>query len=168
MRGDVLAWFGMRFIILSELLKDIGDWFFEQSLAADGVHSPFLPGYDDDDCTGLAASWCPACGDCTCPRSADGEIEWHYEPGIVNYHGFSAHSASARTVVHYDAACPLHGESSDHAEGAWHHADCPMTNEKMEARTECVCDSIEARGFPGGMRDTLHGAVRAGASVRRG
>lgn len=66
-------------------------------------------------CTGLAASWCPEHGDCTCPRTEDGEIVWHYEPGVVSLHDFPAHSDTAKTVVHYDAACPLHGEATAHA-----------------------------------------------------
>lgn len=43
---------------------------------------------DYGDCTGLSASWCPVCGDCTCrdpPESRN------------------------------DAECPLHGDRSKHA-----------------------------------------------------
>lgn len=45
-------------------------------------------------CTGVAASWCPNCGDCTCKRSV-GEGEY---------------------VSFDNPACPLHGPDSDHAE----------------------------------------------------
>lgn len=53
-------------------------------------------------CTGLAASWCPVHGDCTCPRREDGEPIPADEGG-------------------YDLAapgCPLHDEASSHAAGA--------------------------------------------------
>lgn len=43
-------------------------------------------------CTGLTASWCPLCGDCTCPRDTSAE----------------------RTLT--DDGCPLHAFWSDHAE----------------------------------------------------
>lgn len=43
-------------------------------------------------CTGLTASWCPRCGDCTCERMPDGDC------------CFDGHD------------CPLHGTSSQHAE----------------------------------------------------
>lgn len=66
-------------------------------------------------CTGLAASWCPTHGDCTCPRDADGEVEWHFERGAVAVGGLVGMSDTARIVVHEDPGCPLHGEASDHA-----------------------------------------------------
>jgi hypothetical protein len=43
-------------------------------------------------CTGVAASWCPRCGDCSCPHLATGEREDQSE------------------------SCPLHGHHSAHAE----------------------------------------------------
>lgn len=43
-------------------------------------------------CTGLAATWCPRCGSCTCPQKASGE----------------------RSLNGND--CPLHGPASDHAD----------------------------------------------------
>lgn len=70
-------------------------------------------------CTGITAAWCPVHGDCTCPRSVDGEIRWHYEPGIVSVYGVPAHSETAKFVTEYDPACPLHGERSEHASTAW-------------------------------------------------
>lgn len=66
-------------------------------------------------CTGIAASWCPVHGDCTCPRNEDGEIEWHYEAGYVPLHGFLAWDETARHVSHYDDDCPIHGAASEHA-----------------------------------------------------
>jgi hypothetical protein len=63
----------------------------------------------------MMASWCPVHGDCTCPRSDDGEIAWHYEPGIVSFHGFPAYSATAGIVTHYDPECPIHSLNSAHA-----------------------------------------------------
>lgn len=54
----------------------------------------------DSACTGLAASWCPVCGDCTCPEPcAEGENE-------------------APTTYLEDApvSCPLHGSTSRHAD----------------------------------------------------
>lgn len=71
------------------------------------------------ECTGVAASWCPIHGDCTCPRNDDGEIEWHYERGLVAIGPIVAMSNTARSVVHYADDCPLHSEASNHA-GAWH------------------------------------------------
>lgn len=44
-------------------------------------------------CTGVAAGWCPRCGDCSCPRDEEGWLS-----GSMN---------------HPD--CPLHAPSSDHA-----------------------------------------------------
>lgn len=49
----------------------------------------------DPACTGLTARWCPAHGDCTCPR----------DPGI-------------ETDMD-DEGCPLHGSESDHPVGEW-------------------------------------------------
>ena len=46
------------------------------------------------ECTGIAASWCPNCGDCTCERPEDGG----WIPDLTEYN------------------CPLHGPDSIHAE----------------------------------------------------
>jgi hypothetical protein len=46
------------------------------------------------ECTGLAATWCPNHGDCSCPPKENGERDLD------------------------DPGCPLHSESSDHAERA--------------------------------------------------
>ena len=51
-----------------------------------------LRGETKAECTGLAATWCPIHGDCTCPRNAGGERTLNY----IN--------------------CPLHGSRSAHAE----------------------------------------------------
>lgn len=48
-----------------------------------------------DSCTGLAATWCPIHGDCTCPRRDDGEVEFSGLGG-----------------------CPLHDVNSQHGEDA--------------------------------------------------
>lgn len=48
------------------------------------------------ECTGVAASWCPVHGDCTCPRDRDGFRE-------------------------ETSTCPLHNETSTHA----HEGDLP-------------------------------------------
>lgn len=50
-------------------------------------------------CTGVAARWCPICGDCSCPY--DEAMGWG--PGIFE--------------EPTDDDCPLHGFASDHAEG---------------------------------------------------
>lgn len=68
------------------------------------------------ECTGVAASWCPAHGDCTCPRDGDGEIVWHYEADFVGVHGVRAWSETARSVVDHDPECPLHAPGSAHGE----------------------------------------------------
>lgn len=44
------------------------------------------------ECTGLAASWCPFHGDCTCPEPEDEKSDWD---------------------------CPLHGELSEHPRTSW-------------------------------------------------
>lgn len=49
-------------------------------------------GEDGHRCTGLAATWCPIHGDCTCERREDGEVEF------TGLHG-----------------CPLHDVHSPHA-----------------------------------------------------
>lgn len=61
-----------------------------------------LPESLDPRCTGVAASWCPVHGTCTCPRRGDGEpIYRKHEEGVV-----------------HDDACPLHGVASNHCESA--------------------------------------------------
>lgn len=67
-------------------------------------------------CTGIAASWCPVHGDCSCPRTEDGEVLWHFEPGWVAVAGHPAWSETARSVVDHDPACPLHGAESVHGD----------------------------------------------------
>jgi hypothetical protein len=47
------------------------------------------------ECTGVAASWCPVCGDCGCARDEDGEL---VDENVPN------------------DECPLHGFRSQHAE----------------------------------------------------
>lgn len=47
---------------------------------------------ESQECTGVAASWCPVHGTCTCPRDADGRAE----------------SLD-------DFGCPLHSDTSSHA-----------------------------------------------------
>ncbi len=69
-------------------------------------------------CTGIAASWCPIHGDCTCPRDETGEIQWHWEAGYVNFHGFAAWTETKRHISHFDSECPIHGETTDHADAA--------------------------------------------------
>jgi hypothetical protein len=74
-------------------------------------------------CTGIAASWCPIHGDCTCPRDEGGVIEWHFEAGYVSFHGFAAWDETAKTVTHYDEACPIHALTSDHADAELDYAE---------------------------------------------
>ncbi|MCW8137275.1 MAG: hypothetical protein KIT58_00010 [Planctomycetota bacterium] len=54
----------------------------------------------DPGCTGVAASWCPRCGDCACPRDEEG---WLTDAGLS------------------DPSCPLHALGSPHAEGPCEH-----------------------------------------------
>lgn len=56
-------------------------------------------------CTGISASWCHNCGDCTCPRYYDDN-----EP--INDPEAIAKAYERR------GECPLHGASSQHAEAA--------------------------------------------------
>ena len=72
-------------------------------------------------CTSAAASWCPACGDCSCPLNADGEtLSVNGGPGKDH------------------PGCPLHSPLSEHAvprasdrctacgwRGSWDGAVCP-------------------------------------------
>lgn len=51
----------------------------------------------DPVCTGVAASWCPRCGDCAC-RDEEGELR-------------------GEGLNHPD--CPLHAPGSQHAEARW-------------------------------------------------
>lgn len=50
-----------------------------------------LPPRSTDGCTGIAASWCPIHGTCSCPRDASGEIK-------------------------ASESCTLHASSSQHGE----------------------------------------------------
>jgi hypothetical protein len=54
-----------------------------------------------DACTGIAASWCPIHGDCTCPKEASGEP-------IRDILG-------GRIQVRHDPECPLHCAGTTHA-----------------------------------------------------
>lgn len=49
--------------------------------------------------TGVAASWCPLCGTCTCPREDNPRSTRHGER------------------LECGEACPLHGVDSTHEEG---------------------------------------------------
>lgn len=59
-------------------------------------------------CTGVSASWCPHCGDCTCPRLDTGEPEVRVaeEPTIFR--------PWPKTYVVHNPSCPLHGTDSQH------------------------------------------------------
>lgn len=60
-------------------------------------------------CSGVAASWCPRCGDCTCPKHEDGEpIERTVEPANIG----RPWPIVARVA---SDDCPLHGTESQHA-----------------------------------------------------
>lgn len=52
-------------------------------------------------CTGIAASWCPNCGNCTCDRYLE------VQPGIGQGWG---------DIRFEDPKCPLHGDGSLHTE----------------------------------------------------
>lgn len=75
----------------------------------------------ESECTGVAAGWCPVCGDCTCPHEDDGSPVERIVPAVepseqvahVVLNGIGAHEHIE--VVH-DPACPLHGVESHHAE----------------------------------------------------
>lgn len=61
---------------------------------------PYAPVRPSSECSGIAASWCPIHGDCTCPRQKNGDPVWRKnEEGVVE-----------------DEKCPLHGFASNHAE----------------------------------------------------
>lgn len=73
-------------------------------------------------CTGIAASWCPNCGDCICRRFGGddarfGEIVWEFIPGYVNAGVLGVGwSETAYMAFHYNPSCPLHGPEVPHAE----------------------------------------------------
>jgi hypothetical protein len=54
---------------------------------------------ESEDCTGIAAQWCPVHGDCTCP------------PERVFEHG----EWVDRVLDKNHPQCPLHGAASSHA-----------------------------------------------------
>lgn len=56
--------------------------------------------------SGIAASWCPICGDCTCPREEDGE------PVVRTSERATIVCPWPATYVVHDSACPLHGKDS--------------------------------------------------------
>jgi hypothetical protein len=66
---------------------------------------------DKQDCTGVAAQWCPIHGECICPKGEEGD-------------SFMALTSKApvpflhppKSYVVHDPWCPLHGEFSSHAE----------------------------------------------------
>lgn len=53
------------------------------------------------DCTGVAASWCPRCGDCACPKDEHGERVSTLRPDDFGMD---------------DPSCPLHAPRSEHGE----------------------------------------------------
>jgi len=63
-------------------------------------------------CSGIAASWCPNCGDCTCPRDEDGSPVTR-----VRETAFCSRTIVSSEVVHSES-CPLHSPNSPHATGA--------------------------------------------------
>jgi hypothetical protein len=60
------------------------------------------------ECTGIAASWCPIHGDCTCPRTEGGEPEVKTITDPTTLQGY-------RTEVQHDHECPLHCAATTHA-----------------------------------------------------
>lgn len=84
----------------------------------------------EQQCTGLAAVWCPNCGDCDCERSATGE---RTEPSMI---------------------CALHGDGSVHGEPGAAEAqqsshcagDCPCRNRerRMAAQLKAVTSALES------------------------
>jgi hypothetical protein len=75
-------------------------------------------------CTGIAASWCPIHGDCTCPREDDGSPVERVEVVRADDEDYVVRIALwrgapyERIVVVHDSACPLHGNASTHAEAS--------------------------------------------------
>lgn len=61
-------------------------------------HLPDAPQRPDTRCTGIAASWCPVHGECSCPKQEKtGEPVWRNGERVEN------------------EACPLHGRGNNHA-----------------------------------------------------
>lgn len=58
--------------------------------------------------TGIAASWCPVCGDCICPKNEEGE------PLIFESETPVPLACPKKTYVVHDPYCPIHGDESDH------------------------------------------------------
>lgn len=72
------------------------------------------PPTTNPECTGVAASWCPVHGDCTCPCEEDGSFVFEDD---------SVESTEDVTVVYltpqyrrrvFSPDCPLHGAATDH------------------------------------------------------
>ena len=63
---------------------------------------------DEPECSGVAASWCPSCGDCTCPREDDGE------PVVLTAEPATIERMWPKTYVVHNPSCPLHGTASTH------------------------------------------------------
>ena len=63
---------------------------------------------DEPECSGVAASWCPSCGDCTCPRQdAGGPVVLTAGPAAIGRLG-------AKTYALHNPSCPHHGTASTH------------------------------------------------------
>lgn len=63
-------------------------------------------------CTGFSASWCPNCGDCTCPHDEEG-IRGPFD----------------------DPSCPLHRCGSEHFELEWEARQVESALERMNRST---------------------------------
>jgi hypothetical protein len=98
-------------------------------------------------CTGISATWCPNCGDCSCPRDENGS-RWDDEDSPT---------------------CPLHGSHTMHCsppEGptrddllAWA-AEQPCEYGPGEEGLPCVEDDPEYRCMPCWAFETLYGHRR--------
>lgn len=81
------------------------------------------------DCTGIAASWCPIHGDCTCPRSEIGL--WGHDSPDCPLHGTnSSHCADNPDIL--DESCPACGWVDP---DLWEYAD---------GSTSATCANCEA------------------------
>ena len=83
-----------------------------------------------EECTGIAAQWCPNCGTCDCPRDDSGEC------------------------TRDRATCPLHGDESRHAQTL-----CAGNCGEIVSEEGVRCDACEVKHLRA-ERDALAAALR--------
>lgn len=99
--------------------RRLGGYVTEQEIAGTASLRIDVP----SGCTGVAASWCPRCGDCTCKRG-DGDLE------------------------QTNPRCPLHGADSHHVEMAATQFYSPSAVYAITPTTEEMAAAVALRNQP--------------------